>query len=88
MDDCFFGLLRFYLRVDHVQVRIIDTRLFHSFDSNYIFRDFSVKENTYDELTKKGFKFSSEWSLSQVQSDMVSRFMDTIFGTKDKLVFN
>jgi hypothetical protein len=88
MGDCFLGLLRYYLRVDHVQVRIIDTRIFHDFGSNYILRDFSVKENSYDELTQKGFKFSSDWSLSQVQSDMVSRFMDTIYETKDKIVFN
>jgi type 2A phosphatase activator TIP41 len=88
MDDCFLGLLRYYLRVDHVLVRIIDTRLFHSFDSNYILREFNVKENSYDELINKGFKFTSDFSLSHVQGDMVSKYLDTIYEAKDKIIFN
>jgi type 2A phosphatase activator TIP41 len=88
MKDCFFGLLRSYLRVDNVLVRIIDTRIFHSFGDNYIFRDFQVKENSFEELYSKGFKFSSEWSLSQGQSDIVSRYLDVTFSTKDKIIFN
>jgi type 2A phosphatase activator TIP41 len=88
MKDCFLGLLRFYLRVDNVSVRIIDTRLFHSFDSNYIFREFQVKENTYEQLNSKGFKFSSEWNLSHGQSDNVSRFMDIVYSAKDKIILD
>jgi type 2A phosphatase activator TIP41 len=87
MDDCFFGLLRSYLRVDNVIVRIIDTRIFHSFGDKHIFRDFQVKENTFDNINKKGFKFSSEWSLSQGQSDIVSRYMDPVFATRDLIYF-
>ncbi len=40
MDDCFFILLRSYVRVDHVLVRILDTRIYHEFDTNTIIRDF------------------------------------------------
>ena len=29
MKDCFFVLLRSYVRIDHVLVRILDTRIFH-----------------------------------------------------------
>lgn len=29
MGDCFFGLLRSYLRVDDVLIRILDTRIYH-----------------------------------------------------------
>jgi type 2A phosphatase activator TIP41 len=83
MKDCFFGLLRSYLRVDNVIVRVIDTRLFHSFGDNYIFREFNVKENSYEELINKGFKFTSEWSLSTNQSDMVGRYLDCIYTAKD-----
>ena len=32
MKDCFFALLRSYTRVDHVMVRILDTRIFHKFN--------------------------------------------------------
>jgi len=87
MKDCFFGLLRSYLRVDNVLVRIIDTRLFHSFGDNYIFREFQVKENSYEQLHNKGFKITSEWSLSPTQSDEVSRLMDVRFNAKDKIIF-
>ncbi len=31
MKDCFFGLLRHYLRVDDVIIRIYDTRIYHDF---------------------------------------------------------
>ena len=32
MNDCFFVLMRSYTRVDHVLVRILDTRIFCRFD--------------------------------------------------------
>lgn len=31
MGDCFFGLLRHYLRLDDVMIRIYDTRIYHDF---------------------------------------------------------
>ena len=65
MKDCFYVLVRYYLRVDEVLVRVFDTRIFHQFDKNYIIRDFQHKENTYDELRKKEFKLNSDWSLSK-----------------------
>ena len=45
MSDCFFVLLRSYTRVDHVLVRILDTRIFFRFNEDptapiEIIRDF------------------------------------------------
>ena len=65
MGDCFYVLFRYYLRVDEVLVRIFDTRIFHSFDTNYITREFKYSESTYDELRKKEFKLTSDWGLSK-----------------------
>ena len=48
MGDCYYVLLRFYLRVDGVQVRIFDTRIFHEFGQDYIHREFQFCESTYD----------------------------------------
>lgn len=59
MNDCFFLLLRSYTRVDHVTVRILDTRLYHEFGTNTIIRDFTHKEHTYKELKKLHFDTSS-----------------------------
>ena len=36
MDDCFFILHRSYTRVDHVLVRILDTRIFCKLDEGLI----------------------------------------------------
>ena len=87
MKDCFFGLLRHYLRVDNVVVRIMDTRIFHSYGDNYVLRDFQVKEATYNELTDKGFLINSEWSLSDHQSDMVYPYLNEKFHINDKIEF-
>jgi len=75
MDDCFYGILRSYLRVDNVTIRNMDTRIFHAFGENNIIRMFTVKDMSYDQLKKIGFSFSSEWNLSLYQSDEVDRFM-------------
>jgi len=71
MNDCFYVLLRFYLRTDGVSVRIFDTRIFHEFGTDFIHREFQHRESTYDELRKINFDLSSEWLLSDHQSDMV-----------------
>ena len=31
MNDCWFALLRSYIRIDHKLVRIYDTRIYHEF---------------------------------------------------------
>lgn len=71
MADCFYILVRFYLRVDGVRVRIMDTRIFHEFGQDYIHREFQYCESTYDELRAIQFDLSSEWLLSPQQSDLV-----------------
>lgn len=71
MADCFYVLLRYYLRTDGVNVRIFDTRIFHEFGTDFIHREFQYRESTYDELRKINFDLSSEWLLSDAQSDMV-----------------
>mmetsp|Transcript_26928 Transcript_26928/g.27967 ORF Transcript_26928/g.27967 Transcript_26928/m.27967 type:complete len:391 (-) Transcript_26928:31-1203(-) len=85
MKDCFFGLLRSYLRVDNVMVRIVDTRIYHELGSNVIIRDFQVRENTYDQIKSKGFTISSEWSLSHSQSDMIYQTLDVKMHLNDKI---
>ncbi|EGR33576.1 tip41-like family protein, putative [Ichthyophthirius multifiliis] len=65
MGDCFFGLLRHYLRVDDVIIRIYDTRYYHDFTWNYILREFQVREDTYKNIKSKGFEFTPQWNLDQ-----------------------
>ena len=75
MDDCFYGLMRSYIRVDNVLIRNIDTRIYYGFGDDFIIRNFSVKEMSYDKLTSMGFSFSNEWNMSPNQSDIVGQYM-------------
>ena len=88
MHDCFYVLHRYYLRVDEVLVRLYDTRIFHSFDQNFIIREFQYKESTYDELKAKGAKLTSEWALSKTQADEIFPNLNLKKRTVDKIVFN
>ncbi|CAL1534867.1 unnamed protein product [Lymnaea stagnalis] len=44
MPSSFFVLLRFFVRVDKVLIRINDTRLYHEAGSNYVLREFTSRE--------------------------------------------
>lgn len=48
MPSSFFILCRFYLRVDDVIIRIIDTRIFHEIGKPYMIREWSRREATYE----------------------------------------
>ncbi|XP_067951313.1 TIP41-like protein isoform X2 [Watersipora subatra] len=50
MDSGYFILLRFYLRVDNVLVRVHDTRLHCIYDRKYILREYSVRESAYSSI--------------------------------------
>jgi type 2A phosphatase activator TIP41 len=91
MADCFFVLLRSYTRVDHVLVRILDTRLYGDLDQPSdqpmeLLRDFQYRESTYTQLKSKGFKLGSQWGLSQSQSDEVYSYLDIRRECRDKIV--
>lgn len=51
MPTCFFALLRFYLRVDKVLVKINDTRLFWENGSKYIIREYSSKQKLVADMS-------------------------------------
>lgn len=85
MKDCFFGLLRSYLRLDNVVIRIVDTRIYHELGTNEILRDFQVRENTYSEIKSKGFDLGSQWSLNHSQSDLIYNTLDIKLHVNDKV---
>ena len=87
MNDCFFGLLRHYLRVDDVMIRIYDTRIYHEFGRNYMIREFTVKEDTYEALKEKGFKFTPQWMTDPGQSFGVADFVKVCKNFKEKIYF-
>eukprot|EP00058_Branchiostoma_floridae_P013313 XP_002598801.1 hypothetical protein BRAFLDRAFT_74522 [Branchiostoma floridae] len=54
MPTSFFLLMRFFLRVDNVIIRVHDTRLYHEADKDYFLREYSAKENNINDLVKRG----------------------------------
>ncbi|XP_038048067.1 TIP41-like protein [Patiria miniata] len=50
MQSCFFILLRFFLRVDDVLIRIHDTRIYHEAGESYILREFTSREKSISDL--------------------------------------
>lgn len=50
MPSSFFILLRYFLRIDNIMVRVNDTRIFHDFSSNYILREYTNKESNNKDL--------------------------------------
>jgi len=44
MPSCFFILMRFFVRVDQVFIRVYETRIYHEAGSNIILREHSSKE--------------------------------------------
>lgn len=50
MQGGFFLLLRFFMRVDGVLIRINDTRIYHKAGSSYMLREYSSKERKMEEI--------------------------------------
>ncbi|XP_008481997.1 TIP41-like protein [Diaphorina citri] len=50
MSSGFFILLRFFLRVDDVLVRMNDTRLYHEYKNNFVLREISTRQASVKEL--------------------------------------
>ncbi|KAG8187545.1 hypothetical protein JTE90_008432 [Oedothorax gibbosus] len=50
MPDSFFILLRFFLRVDNLLVKIIDTRYFYEVGKKYILREHMTRESKIKDL--------------------------------------
>lgn len=50
MPKCFFILIRFFLRVDNVLFRIVDTRIFHEFGKNFLIREYQLKQDTMNNV--------------------------------------
>ena len=58
MPKCWYVLLRFFLRVDKVLVKLRETRVFCPFSNNTtarpIIREIKFSEGTFEELSKAG----------------------------------
>eukprot|EP00612_Vaucheria_litorea_P008332 CAMPEP_0171471262 /NCGR_PEP_ID=MMETSP0946-20130122/601_1 /TAXON_ID=109269 /ORGANISM="Vaucheria litorea, Strain CCMP2940" /LENGTH=300 /DNA_ID=CAMNT_0012000721 /DNA_START=12 /DNA_END=914 /DNA_ORIENTATION=- len=74
MENCWFLLLRYWLRVHKVLIKVSDVRYFHKFGQNEVFREISHIKVNYEEATK----FSEEISILKAD-EIYSLFKDTKF---------
>lgn len=88
MSDCWYVLLRSYIRVDGVLIRLLDTRLYHEYGKSEVLREFRVLESSFEELRTAGFVRSPLWENDQRQDDLVARYLSTRAIYKDKLTFS
>ncbi|TDH72356.1 hypothetical protein CCR75_008774 [Bremia lactucae] len=54
MPSGFFVLSRYWLRLDHVVLRLHETRIHHLFGTNYLLREYKRKEEQFDTLFARG----------------------------------
>jgi len=80
MPTCWYVLMRLFLRVDHVLVRVRDTRFLHVFEDDKegefdsskvrIYRDVCWREVAFDEMHKYGLPGSSSSSHDNSNHDL------------------
>ncbi|XP_051242413.1 TIP41-like protein isoform X2 [Dicentrarchus labrax] len=72
MPTSFFLLLRFFLRVDGVLIRINDTRLYHEAGKNYMLREFSTRESKIAELKFLKSEADLEYIEKRLKLDFIN----------------
>lgn len=76
MQGSLFILLRFYLRVDGVLVRINDTRIHYQAGQNYFLREYSSRESKFSDLQNP-----------YVDATTISEHLELKYQLSEKLVF-
>ena len=54
MGSCFFILMRHWMRLDNVAIRVRDTRLFHRFGTGHVYRERTFRETAWSALPAAG----------------------------------
>ncbi len=54
MPLCFLVLLRFWMRVDNVIIRVRDTRIYHEFGWDYVLRIYEERQMRWEEFKDLG----------------------------------
>eukprot|EP00736_Rhodelphis_marinus_P013524 Rmarinus@m.8350 len=73
MPSCFLVLLRNFVRVDKVLVRVSDTRLYHNFDHVSVIREAVTREVRNEDLDKYGFTWEQHFNGSDVSHETFHR---------------
>lgn len=61
MPSGFFILLRYFLRIDNVMIRINDTRFHYEIENDYILKEYTSKEAKVEALKHVSFRKKNVW---------------------------
>ncbi|ELT97899.1 hypothetical protein CAPTEDRAFT_149664 [Capitella teleta] len=78
MPNFFFVLLRQFMRVDNVLIRINDTRLFHEAGSDFVLREQTLRESPFSELNVPDHLLTNPneiWDKVKIKSEHVEKLM-------------
>ena len=81
MESCFFILCRCFVRVDNVIIRILDNRIFHKFETNYLIKESCFKESNIENLKKK---FENPSLISEIE---IEKNLNLIEKKNEKILF-
>jgi len=89
METCLFVLQRFFLRVDGVIFRVIDTRIFLEFGKPYLIRESQKKESHYDFILDCLNKRYEEEGRSHVRENhVVAELLPLVEIKNEKIEFS
>lgn len=79
MPSSFYILLRYFLRVDNVCLKINDTRLYHEFGTDFVLREYTTREAKVAELDVPTSVLTN--------SNEVAQFLPLLGSSYSKLIF-
>lgn len=81
MPSGYFILLRFFLRVDNVMLRINDTRYYFETGLDYILKEYTSREAKYDQLKHVPPPFF-------IEPNEIEKYLPITLKTYEKLTWN
>nr|CAD7602406.1 unnamed protein product [Timema genevievae] len=94
MPSSFFILLRFFLRVDNVMLKVNDTRIYHEFGTDYVLREYTSKEAKARDLKVKAhfllpphLKFRFVPAAMLTEPNEVAQMLPLVSSSFEKLSF-
>ncbi|XP_071455568.1 TIP41-like protein [Hetaerina americana] len=64
MPNEFFILLRYFLRIDNVLIRINDTRIYHDFETNFVIREYTARQGMIQEIKVPSYVLTDPSAVS------------------------
>lgn len=82
MPKCFLVLLRYWLRVDNVIIRVRDTRLYHEFGHDHVLKHCEDREAKWEELLKQ---YPMTQLMQFTDPNMFADKIDIVHSAYDKI---